>query len=268
MSSLHTLCAPLLLLGHLCTAAAQQAPATAGIPDKGSAWTLRGGVGVAVAPKFAGSDKRLLGLLPVFEARYREQFFISTLRGAGYELRLNEQLSFSAALAPDMERRRAKDDKRLTGLGEVKWAPALRLGAELNAGPLLLSAGTSTRLGKGKELGGRGTRVEFDAGYALRPMPGVGLIVGASAQLMDGKLASALFGVTPAQAAASGLAVHQADAGLTSLGLFAKAHYRIDSDWSLLAKLDLASLRGTAASSPIVKMKLQPGLALMVSRAF
>lgn len=263
------------MIPYLCTLAlALASSAVLALPAAGAGksgagdWQLRAGGALLVQPEYGGG-KKLRGLAaPLLEARWRERYFLSTLRGAGYELRLGEHAALSLALAPDGHRRRPKDDPLLRGLAEVKIAPALRLGVELGWGPLFLNTVASTRLGSDKKPGGRGSSVELELGYGLLPGSDLSLAAGVSAVAMDGKLGQALYGVTPAETAATGLRAHRVRAGLQGLGLFAQLGYRFDADWLLFAKAGAISLRGDAAESPIVRRKLQPSLALAVSRSF
>lgn len=257
-----------LALALASTLVVAQSPAAAGTPAPAGDWQLRGGAALIMQPRYSGGKKlRTLGA-PLLEARWRENFFLSTLRGAGYEMRLGEGAAVSLALAPDLYQRRRKDGPRLAALDEVKVAPALRLGSELAMGPVFANAVLTQRLGSGGKRGGRGLHAELELGYGLLNGPDLALALGVSATAMDGKLGQALYGVSAAEAARSGLRVHGVSAGLHSLGLFAQASYRLDEHWLLFAKAGLASLRGDAGESPVVLKARQPSLALALSRSF
>lgn len=263
----HLVCKRSLAL--LSSAALAQVAAAAAAPvSEGSDWQFRAGVAVGAKPRYEGASELRALPLPVLEARWREHFFISTLRGAGYEQRLGGGASVSAALAPDMAQRRAKDGVRLQGLDEVKIAPALRLGAELAFGPVSVKARSSSRIGADDRRGSRGTHAELELGYGLQPSAGLALSLGVNATLMDRQLGQALFGVDAAESARSGLRAHQVGAGLHSLGLFAQGNYRLDEQWQLFFKVGMSRLRGDAAESPIIEKKTQPSLLAAVSRPF
>jgi len=243
-----------------------QAPVGAAAPA--GDWQLRGGGALLVQPRYSGGERlRALGA-PLLEARWRENVFLSTVRGLGYEVRLGEGAALSLALAPDLYQRRAKDGDRLRGLDEVKIAPALRLGGELALGPVFLNAVATQRLGSSGKPGGRGLHAELELGYGLLRSPDLALALGLSATAMDAKLGQALYGVSAAESARSGLARHSVGAGLHSVGGFAQASYRLDAHWLLFAKAGLSSLRGDAGESPVVLKRRQPSLALAVSRSF
>lgn len=231
-------------------------------------WQLRGGGALLVQPRYSGGERlRTLGA-PLLEARWRENVFLSTVRGLGYEMRLGEGAALSLALAPDLYQRRAKDGDRLRGLDEVKIAPALRLGGELALGPVFLNAVATQRLGSSGKPGGRGLHAELELGYGLLSGPDLALALGLSATAMDAKLGQALYGVSAAESARSGLARHSVGAGLHSVGGFAQASYRLDAHWLFFAKAGLSSLRGDAGESPVVLKRRQPSLALALSRSF
>lgn len=124
------------------------------------------------------------------------------------------------------------------------------------------------RLGSSGKPGGRGLHAELELGYGLLRSPDLALALGLSATAMDAKLGQALYGVSAAESARSGLARHSVGAGLHSVGGFAQASYRLDAHWLLFAKAGLSSLRGDAGESPVVLKRRQPSLALAVSRSF
>lgn len=253
---------PLLVLSLGLLAACR--PAVAADGD----WSLRGGAAAVSLLKYIGAEDQRLLAVPLIDARWRKHYFLDSLRGAGFEAEVAEGFGVSASLALDPHQRRRKDGVRVQALDEVKLAPALRLGTELALGQVFVNAVSHTRLGSGSKPGARGSSVEFEAGYGLLPAPGMMLAFGATAKLMDAKLGQALLGINRAQAAASGLRPHQVGAGLHSVGVFAQLSYSLSPDWQLFGKLNASSLRGDAASSPLVQSKRQPSLTLAVSRSF
>lgn len=253
---------------YLCTLVLALASSLVVAQAPAADWQLRGGAALLLQSRYSGGeDLRTLGA-PLLEARWRENVFLSTVRGAGYEMRLGEGAALSLALAPDLYQRRAKDGDRLKGLDEVKIAPALRLGGELALGPVFLNAVATQRLGSSGKPGGRGLHAELELGYGLLSGADLALALGVSATAMDGKLGQALYGVSAAESSRSGLPRHSVGAGLHSVGAFAQASYRLDAHWLLFAKAGLSSLRGDAGASPVVLKRRQPSLALAVSRSF
>lgn len=233
-----------------------------------SDWQLRAGAVLIAMPKYSGGrELRTLGA-PLLEARWRENYLISTVRGLVYEQRLGQGAAISLALAPDVYQRRPKDGPRLLGLDKFEMAPALRLGGEFAEGPVFLNAVASTRLGSAGKPGGRGSYAEFELGYGLLQSSELALALGVNATLMDAKLGQGLYGISAAEAGRSRLRPHAVGAGLHSVGGFVQVSYQLDAHWQLFAKASLASLRGDAADSPVVERKRQPLLALALSRSF
>jgi outer membrane scaffolding protein for murein synthesis (MipA/OmpV family) len=69
----------------------------------------------------------------------------------------------------------------------------------------------------------------------------------------DGRYMESFFGVTPAGAAASGLAPFDAGAGFRDLALRITTTYRLDEHWTMIGRLQAARLLGSARRSSIVR---------------
>jgi len=237
--------------------------------------TMRWGAAVISLPKYPGADRQQLLAAPLIEARFGEHFFASTLQGLGADWRPAEGMSLSAALVLDSHWRRRKDlPAAWASLDEVKFAPALRLAAEWQLERFTVQLSSSSRLGTlsqgrgGAKDSKGGHSLQFEASYGLLATPTLALAAGFSGEAMDKRLGQALFGVSAAQAASSGLRVHSVKAGVVSLGVFAQALVPLDRDWSFSARMGLQSLRGDAGTSPLLQKRRQPMLAMTFSRAF
>jgi outer membrane scaffolding protein for murein synthesis (MipA/OmpV family) len=71
----------------------------------------------------------------------------------------------------------------------------------------------------------------------------------------DKDYSKAYFGVTAAGAAASGLPVYTASAGLTKAEIGLSARYLFSPNWGLNGRVAYGRLLGDAAKSPIVKQE-------------
>ena len=69
----------------------------------------------------------------------------------------------------------------------------------------------------------------------------------------NGTFMDKFFSVTPADALASGLPVFNASAGMREAALRLTATYRIDEDWTLIARGQAAHLLGDAGRSPVTR---------------
>jgi outer membrane protein len=238
-------------------AATAQAPA-------GDAWTWRAGTVLVAGTPHPGSDRSTLKLLPNLEAR-RGLLVIDPLLGVGVDWQDRGGLRLRAGLGLDFTSRSADDDERLRPLEELKGTAALRLSAEQRLGSWMVAARLLNRLARQSQ---RGSTLDTEVGYTLYGGPQGALTAGVSARWMDGLYARHFFGLDSNQAALTGLPVHAARSGLMSAGLYAQAFQRLGEQWSGFMRLNLQQLQGDAASSPITRQRLQPGLVLGVSRQF
>jgi MipA family protein len=243
------------------TAMAQVSP---GAPAK-SDWQLSGGVAVIAAPRSIGSDKTRYLAVPTFDVRYQDWFFIDPIKGIGVQAKPAQGFTASAALGISLDSRRAKDDRRYQGLGDIKEAPALILGLEYELGDAFVSTSLKSRLGSS---GRRGTTIDADLGYNILATRSALLGIGATAGAMDSTYARNFLGVSAAQSSASGLTEFNATSGIQRAGLFAQVVYRVSDDWTVFSRLEAAQLRGNAARSPIVESKRQTTFIVSALRAF
>lgn len=250
------------LAGTASIATAQSSPpSSAGQND----WQYSLGAAVIAAPRSLGSSRTRYLVVPTFEVKYKDLFFIDPIKGIGVQAKAAEGFTASAALGISLDSRRAKDDSRYRGLGDIKEAPALILELDYELGGAFVSAGLKSRLGSGTR---RGTIVDADVGYNILATRDALLGVGAMARGMDRTYARNFLGVSATQAAASGLTEFNAGSGIQRAGLFAQVVYRISDDWTAFSRLEAAQLRGDADRSPIVERKRQTTFVLSALRAF
>jgi outer membrane scaffolding protein for murein synthesis (MipA/OmpV family) len=92
------------------------------------------------------------------------------------------------------------------------------------------------------------------------------LNVDAQTTFVDKKYMRAFFGVTPAEAARSGLAAYRPDGGIRDAGAGLTAGYQFNEKWGLIARAGANYYLGDAKDSPIVdegsKLQAVGGLAL------
>lgn len=241
--------------------AQSSAPTSAGQSE----WQYRLGAAVIAAPRSIGSSKTRYLAVPTFEVKYKDLFFIDPIKGIGVQTKPAEGFTASAALGISLDSRRAKDDRRYQGLGDIKEAPAVILGLEYELGDAFVSTGLKSRLGSGTR---RGTIVDADLGYNILATREALLSVGATVRGMDRTYARNFLGVSATQSAASGLTQFNAGSGIQRAGLFAQVVYRVSDDWTAFSRLEAAQLRGDAGRSPIVERKNQTTFVLSAQRAF
>jgi MipA family protein len=253
------------------SAAAQTRPGAGGenmrdgISNTNAGWQFGLGAGLIAAPRSVGSERTRVLVVPIPEARYQDWLFIDPIRGLGVQAQPAGGLSVSAAVGVSLDSRRAKDESRYTGLGDIKEAPALILGLDYRVGAAFLGSRVRSRLGSDN---GRGSTADIDLGYNAITSRAAVLGVGVTARAMDGTYARNFFGVNAAQAAASGLQRFSAGSGLQRAGLFAQAFYRISDDWSMFGRLEATQFSGDAGSSPLVVQKRQTSFIVSARRTF
>ena len=263
---LPTLLAALLGVFSSISAHAQNAPASGQEPAKPSNdWQYSLGLGLISAPQSVGSSAQKTRLLPTFQIRYQDWFFIDPIRGVGVQSTLMEGLTGSVAVGVDLAERKAKDESRLTGLGDIDMAPALRLGLNYKAGSAFLNNQLTARLG---DANGRGTLLDTDLGYTVLASRSAIVAVGVNLKGMDDSYARNFFGVSAAQAAASGLSTFQAQSGLQSSGLFVQAVLPLSGGWTFFGRAVQSRLNGDAAGSPITTKRDSTLLITTLNRSF
>lgn len=245
----------LLSLGCLAQTAA---PARTG-------WEISAGPAVFSVPKYLGAEERRTLLIPFAEAKGPNGLFVNVERGLGQELRLGESTRFAYSLALDLNARRRKDDVRFTQLADVRETAAARVEIEQDIGGWTFNATATNRLAKAEQSG---ATASLEASYQLTQRRDFLLSAGLNAKLMDSRFARNFFGVSGTQAAASGLPVFDAGAGLYRAAPFLQLLARIDDDWTFFGRLEAGRLRGDAAASPLVRQARGEVLVLSASRGF
>lgn len=246
-------------------AQAQTAPTSVAPTRSTRDWTFNAGAAVPSGPRYVGASKTRTMVIPTFDIKYGDWFFINPIRGIGAEVELLEGLKGSASVGADFSRRKAKDDARLNGLVDIGIAPAMRLGLDYKLGRDFVSGKLISRLGSSD---GRGTLFEADAGYNVLSNPAGVLGLGLQVKAMDGTYARNFFGVSAQQSAASGLPVFNAEGGLQSIGPFVQAVVPVSDRWTFFGRVAYSKLRNAAADSPITVETNQASLLATLSYKF
>lgn len=224
-------------------------------------WTLTVGVAPVVSPVFQGSDQYGLSVFPDLRVNYRDVFFASVPDGIGYNLVNTARWK----LGPLAKLRFGRQEDTggspflitgttdgLRGLGEVDLATELGGFAQYDGGAWRLRA--ELRRGYGGHTGvvgdlslsllGRVGRVSYSVGPRLA--------WGTDAFLQP------YFGIDARQAAASGLALHQARGGLVSFGLGAAAVRPLGTRAAVTLFAGLDRLGGPLRDSPLIRQRGAP----------
>ncbi|SMY09508.1 MipA/OmpV family protein [Flavimaricola marinus] len=202
------------------------------------------GAGALVQPGYFGSDEVVFGptgSLSGLYLRYNGTEFgsadpdaIATGFGFGGSLRFVGERS--AELYPE-----------LAGLDSID--PALELGGGVSYAQPAWQVFADLRFG----IGGHESAVgEVGMDLIVRPTDDLTLTAGPRFFLGSDDYADTYFGVSPAEAAASGFDTYEAQGGLLSAGVALGANYDLGGPWGLNGQISWERLQGDAANSPIV----------------
>ncbi|WP_073014928.1 MipA/OmpV family protein [Roseibium suaedae] len=235
-------------LGLAFLAATAAVPAFAqdsGVPDRQRQYEVDLGVGVNLAPKYETAESYLLSPFPLISVG---RFYVPGL-GQVVDGKRKTGVFFYPSFGFIGERK-PSDSADLNGTRKVNWALELGLGGGYRAEHWRVFA--EFRQGVNGHHGQVG---RFGADAIIFPMDRVELSFGPRADFASGSYMDTYFGVTAAEAAASGgrLSAYNPDGGFKSLGL----ETRISYDWTDDVRVHLQGgynrLIGDAAKSPLAK---------------
>ena len=233
------------------------------LPD----WRLVMGAAVEHKPLYDGAElTRTIGG-PVINIRYKDLWFASIGEGLGVNLWSGAHYRAGLALTYDLGRYVHDDVTHLTGLGDLKIAPAPKAFISYvisKSFPLVVRADVRQIIG-----GADGLLADIDA---YLPLPGSSqrfiMFAGPSYTYADHRYMQREFGVTTTQSNASGYPVYDAHSGSDEMGFGFSSTLFITSH--VLLNLDAAinHLLGSAAESPITQRRTQHVFVLSVAYAW
>lgn len=217
------------------------------------------GPGLEMVPRYPGADVERVWPFPTFNVNYGH-LFATTDKGIGMYALNNDPWQVGVSLAPRFGRHHY-DGRKVSRLDEIGAAVDPKVFARYRLGPFTLSAGVIRDLGGSNGL-------TLDAGFAwrLQLSPRLTASLGASATAGNRRYLQTWFGVTPAEAAVSGLASYSVRSGIQSAGPNLFVNYALNATWSLQAFLSDQRLLHQAASSPVVERRSMPTLFLGAAR--
>jgi outer membrane scaffolding protein for murein synthesis (MipA/OmpV family) len=214
------------------------------------------GLATALMPVYDGSRAYRLESGPVVNFRYRDDFFVSTGEGIGYNLLHDDHFRFGVAMGYDLGRKEKADYDDLRGMGNVDPAPVAKVFGSWVLSkrfPLVMRADARQFIGGAEGVIG-------DVGAYL-PMPGSSknfvLFIGPSITFATHHYLQTLYGVTPEQSLASGHPQYDPHAGEAAVGVGLSASKFMGSHWLVNLDAALNQIRGSAASSPLVERRTQ-----------
>jgi outer membrane scaffolding protein for murein synthesis (MipA/OmpV family) len=271
----------------LLAAAVWQPPAQAQTPSPLQEWQYSGGlilarlfdpdiprfrsiVGLAseVQPAYDGSHAYRIQGGPVINIQYKDEAFLATGDGLGYNFLRGDHYQVGASLVYDLGRKMKDDYTNLRGMGDISAAPVAKVFATAVLSkkfPLILR--TDVRQFAGGAEGAVG-----DVGVYM-PLPGSSrtfvMFAGPSITIATHHYMQTLYGVSPAQSLASGHPVYDVPhSGTTRAGVGFSATKFVTSHWLMNLDAAISQIRGSAVNSPLVERRTQRVLALSIDYQF
>lgn len=222
------------------------------LPD----WQVVLGVAAEHKPLYDGAELTRTQAGPLINIRYKDLWFASVGEGLGVNLFTGEHYRAGVALAYDLGRYVHDDVTHLTGLGDLKMAPAAKAFisyAVSKSFPLVVRADVRQIIG-----GADGAVGDIDA---YLPLPGSSerliMFAGPSYTYADHHYMQREFGVTTTQSMASGYPVYDAHAGSDAAGFGFSSTVFITKHWLVNFDTAIDHLLGSASESPITQRKTQ-----------
>eukprot|EP01034_Spumella_vulgaris_P031944 gene31944-39463_t len=205
------------------------------------------GGGVALAPRYSGSDENMVVPVVALDYSMANGFYASTLRGLGY----------AGARYPSAARKEdgklpfgGKASKYLRGMGDVKGSAT----ANLSLGYAVFD-GLDVNLHTAQALSARDTGSTYGAGLSGKLFKDDANTVTLSLgfEVADKKYAQAYYGVTAKQALKSGYKVYTPKAGIYQADVTMSWQHKLDEHWGVTGMLGASSLLRDAANSPLAR---------------
>jgi len=212
-------------------------------------------------PQYPGSRGERMLPLPMADVEYGP-VFLNTANGLG--LKLIEVGAWQVGTSVWFRRGRRPDQgAKISNLGTIGTAAEARVFSRYSLGPFVL--GTTIA----KDFGGSsGLTVELHADWRLECARRLKATLGLETSYGSGNTMQAWFGVTPAQAVASGLVQYSPGAGFEWAGPSASIEYSLTPRWNLGARLGYDVLVGQAADSPVIDRRTLPAAAIAAAYRF
>ncbi|HVG50329.1 MAG TPA: MipA/OmpV family protein [Xanthobacteraceae bacterium] len=204
------------------------------------------GGGAAMRPAYEGAKDFKYNPIGLFTLHYL------WLPGYGNVKTERDRAREGFIFAPSVRyiyKRDTDDHPELRGLNDV--SASYEVGGKFGYQWNIFQPWVAVRYGFGGYQG-----VVGETGLAMRFLPGpyTEFTFGPRASFATSDYMRTYFGVTPAEAAASGFAAYNPSGGFKGVGLEATGRYEFTPQWSLVGALIYEKLIGDAADSPVVQV--------------
>lgn len=234
-------CLGLPQLASVANAQAANAQAANAAP---SDWSVVVGGGGGFGPKYEGGKKTSFGVMPFVDITWKDRLFLNQ-NGLGVYAFSSKDLKAGVALGYGGGRSE-KDGDLLRGMGKIKSSAKANAFMGYTVDLFTFSAALSRDLG-----GANGTTATFGGELEIPVAERFSLSAGLSTTWASKNHMREYFGVDAAQAARSGNRQFSASAGFKNVEFSLGAKYAFAPNWMLISALNVTSLTGDAAKSPI-----------------
>ncbi len=208
------------------------------------------GVGVAAAPAYQGSEDYRIIPFPAIDIK-KGWFFANLRNGIGVEPISTETVTIGAS-AVFVQGYRKRDVPG--GIDKLSDAVGARVFANIRAGGFVATLGAVKVVSGGT----KGVVADASLSYPIHVAPRFMLTPTIATTWANGRYNDRYFGVTPAEALASGLPQFQAGSGFKDASAALTASYRVTDRITLAATGSVSSLLDEVKDSPLVKKTTQP----------
>lgn len=221
-------------------------------------WVL--GAGVAMVPKFQGSDDYEARPVPLIDVKYG-RFFAKTSDGIG--VNIVETSTFTAGAGVDwMEG--YDDDDVPAGIRGVDGALGARIFVSARFDGLVATLAATQAMTESD----RGLLIDAGLAYPIHATGRLTITPSIGTTWANEKYMNGYFGIDAAEAAASGLARYEPTNGFKDVSFRIGARYRITDSVSAVGAVGVTHLLGEAADSPFVEEKTQPTALMGLTYSF
>ena len=225
-------------------------------------WQVSIGTGVSYAPRYDGDAENQLRVVPLLDINYnKDKFFIGVTRGIGFNF--SEVKYFQYGVRVLLGQARSQDaDVRLYGMGNIDYYPEGSLFFSTHLGFISLSSSVASS--------DYGTHADIGSNIAIPLGEEDRFRLGATINWGDSVYNQTYFGVTAAQATASGniLTAYNAAEGKKDTSLSASWVHHFDKSWFCNLGVSYKRLEGSAQLSPLTQRTSMVGESLMLGYRF
>jgi len=215
-------------------------------------WDLTIGGAAELAPSVPGDSRYRVNPYPFFDLRYRTLAFASVMEGLGINLLYRKGMRAGVALTYDLGRDAGRDD-RLHDLGDVNWAPEIKLFAEYVLFPVVLRADVRRALG-----GYDGVVADLGAYAPVLALRRLTVLVGPSVTYESSHYQQSYYGISTEQASKTGFPdFTPANNLIGNIRVGTTVEYDLTRHFALEAQVGVERFVGSVTASPLVRSDYQ-----------